>query len=33
VSVYERMAKMPAPRAQEAGARARQIRLERFLWE
>jgi tetratricopeptide (TPR) repeat protein len=33
VNVYERMAKMPAPRAQEAGARARQIRLERFLWD
>ena len=33
VNIYERMAKMPAPRAQEAGARARQIRLERFLWE
>ena len=33
VSVYERMAKLPAPRAQEAGARAKQIRLERFLWE
>jgi tetratricopeptide (TPR) repeat protein len=33
VNVYERIAKMPAPRAQEAGARARQIRLERFLWD
>jgi tetratricopeptide (TPR) repeat protein len=33
VNVYERMAKMPAPRAQEAGTRARQIRLERFLWD
>jgi tetratricopeptide (TPR) repeat protein len=33
VHVYERMAKMPAPRAQEAGARARQLRLERFLWD
>jgi tetratricopeptide (TPR) repeat protein len=33
IAVYERLAAMPGPRAQEARSRARQLRLERFIWD
>ncbi len=33
IEVYERLAAMPGPRAQEARLRARQLRLERFIWD
>jgi hypothetical protein len=33
VAMYERLASLGGPRAQEAKNRASQIRLERFLWD
>lgn len=33
VALYERLGKLGAPRSQEARLRARQLRLENFLWE
>ena len=33
IGIYEKMAKLPGPRADEARARTKQLRLEHFIWE
>jgi outer membrane protein assembly factor BamD (BamD/ComL family) len=33
IGIYEKMAKVDGPRSAEAGARVKQLRLEKFIWE